>query len=259
MPIKFDPQAEPANKILCIGGSTYNEGTPQIISQLLRNTNFLNDWAVIFANHLYLEMDMDKVNIQTIKICQDFKEIASRLILVKDVLNYPIQKGYFYVLPDSSWCQDKLIRIYTRIINKENILTIESSGSEEILEEDYRYNPEDSSLGYTHLYLPCIDKIMIQISTNHAGKVAGLLLAGLGNDGAQGMLAIKQKGGETAVQNPKECCHFIRGRETSSMPEAAIKEAENYKLHHQIISLNTDSQSVSDEIKSLNQWLESIK
>lgn len=40
---------------------------------------------------------------------------------------------------------------------------------------------------------------MIQLSENHTDETAGLLLAGLGANGAKGMLAIKKKGGKTAV------------------------------------------------------------
>ncbi|MDJ0616744.1 MAG: hypothetical protein QNJ63_08360 [Calothrix sp. MO_192.B10] len=43
--------SKPANKILCIGASTYNKRTPQSISQALKKTNFLDDWAVIWAVH----------------------------------------------------------------------------------------------------------------------------------------------------------------------------------------------------------------
>lgn len=40
-------------KILCIGGSTVNKGTFKKINQALPQNGFLNDWAVIIANHKY--------------------------------------------------------------------------------------------------------------------------------------------------------------------------------------------------------------
>ncbi len=45
------PNSQIANKILCIGGSTFNPHTSSKIRDALKKTNFLEKWAVLFVNH----------------------------------------------------------------------------------------------------------------------------------------------------------------------------------------------------------------
>jgi hypothetical protein len=262
MDLEFSIQIEPATKILCIGASTYNTGTPQAVTQALQETNLLNGWAIIWAVHQYFDMAKKELFIK--KINTDFHEIKERIIFVDKNLNYPIDKGYLYILPDSFWCEYSQERIYTRIVNDQDVLTIQASSCEEILEEDYKYmgyDPEGEFSEQPDPYLPCIDKTMIQLADNHTGEITGLLLAGLDADGAKGMLAIKKKGGKTAVQNPEECWRQVNGgyMNTSSMPRAAIAEAQNKELSHEIITLNHQNQGDTKDIKTLTEWLEFIK
>ncbi|WP_353933021.1 chemotaxis protein CheB [Okeanomitos corallinicola TIOX110] len=257
MNLESSTQIEPATKILCIGASTYNTGTPQVISQALQETNLLNDWAIIWAVHDYFVIPKKENCINDI-INYNFHEIKEHLIFVDENFNYLIQKGYLYILPDSYWVNaypEK--RIISRIIIDKNILMIEASNSEEIYQEEFDYvdNIENPN-GIDNL--PCIDKIMIQLADNHTGKIAGLLLAGLGKDGAKGMLAINRKGGKTAVQNPEECKHDRRNN-TYSMPITAITEAKNEGRSHEIITLNIQKQANTNDIKTLTEWLEFIK
>lgn len=245
---KLCGQAKPANKILCIGASTYNIGTPKSISQALKDTNFLDDWAVIIAIHLYLKID--KLEPQKELITNHFNDIKHKLVFVDSHSTYSVQKGYLYVLPDSFsfWVSDVEKKVFVRIITDNNAIKIQASNSEDIFTEDFNYIDEQAEP-----YLPCIDKIMIQLAENNTKVTAGLLLAGCGADGAKGMLAIKNKGGKTGVQNPDEC-YRQKDRDTTSMPRAAIEEAKNAGVSHEKITLKR-----SNEIKTLTQWLESIK
>ncbi|MBX9259126.1 hypothetical protein H1Q63_35270 [Desmonostoc muscorum CCALA 125] len=99
--------------------------------------------------------------------------------------------------------------------------------------------------------MPCIDKFMSEVAaskTDHK-KIAALLLCGLHGDGANGLKEIKNKGGETAVQLPDECCHYQR-KNTDSMPKTALQIEPN----HQIVTLEDKPDSLK-----LSDWLSSIK
>jgi hypothetical protein len=256
MNIQSNSQAETEPKILCIGASTYNERTPQVISQALQETNLLNGWAIIWAFHDFFVISEKQKCIEAIS--NELYEIKEHLVFIKKNQNYPIHKGYLYILPDSYWVnQDPEKRVIPRIMIDKNILIIEASNSEDIYEEEFDYvhnigNPQNID------NFPCIDKIMIQIAENHAGEIAGLLLAGRGADGAKGMLSIKKKGGKTAVQNPDECYNERTHPDTYSMPRAAIAEANNEGLNHEIITLGINNQATTYQITTLTQWLESL-
>jgi two-component system chemotaxis response regulator CheB len=62
---------------------------------------------------------------------------------------------------------------------------------------------------------PSIDVFFNSLAQEHGGRVVGLLLSGMGKDGAQGLLNIKTHGGTTLVQDKVSCAVF-------GMPKAAI-------------------------------------
>jgi len=62
---------------------------------------------------------------------------------------------------------------------------------------------------------PSIDVFFNSLANDDCGRVVGLLLTGMGKDGAQGLRRIKDKGGMTLVQDEKSCAVF-------GMPKAAI-------------------------------------
>jgi len=64
---------------------------------------------------------------------------------------------------------------------------------------------------------PSIDVTMLALKQDERHQILGIILSGMGSDGAQGLAHIKKIGGMTAVQDPVTCT--IR-----SMPEAAIKK-----------------------------------
>jgi two-component system chemotaxis response regulator CheB len=63
---------------------------------------------------------------------------------------------------------------------------------------------------------PSVDRMMTSVSEAFGSGTLGVLLTGMGHDGAQGMRAIKQRGGMTLVQNQETCTVF-------GMPQAAIR------------------------------------
>ncbi|MDD5094515.1 MAG: chemotaxis response regulator protein-glutamate methylesterase [Dehalococcoidia bacterium] len=64
--------------------------------------------------------------------------------------------------------------------------------------------------------VPSIDYAMDSAANAYGGSILGVLLTGMGSDGAKGLQAIKQAGGNTIVEDPSTCV-------VSGMPEAAIK------------------------------------
>ena len=75
--------------------------------------------------------------------------------------------------------------------------------------------------GYTHQSLvnnhcPSVD-VMFHAVAQHAGRAAiGVLLTGMGSDGAAGLLAIRQRGGLTFAQEQRSCVVY-------GMPKAAAE------------------------------------
>lgn len=62
---------------------------------------------------------------------------------------------------------------------------------------------------------PSIDVLMASAADAYGPALAGVLLTGANMDGAEGMAAIKERGGLTVVQQPLEA-------DVATMPEAAI-------------------------------------
>lgn len=63
---------------------------------------------------------------------------------------------------------------------------------------------------------PSADIMMVSAADVYGDKNVGVILTGLGSDGAQGLKAIKKKGGKTIVQNQETCLVF-------GMPKIAIQ------------------------------------
>ena len=64
---------------------------------------------------------------------------------------------------------------------------------------------------------PSIDMLMESVAKTYQGKVMGIILSGMGEDGQKGMAMIKEKGGYCIAQDPSEAV-------IDSMPESVIEE-----------------------------------
>jgi two-component system chemotaxis response regulator CheB len=62
---------------------------------------------------------------------------------------------------------------------------------------------------------PSIDVFFNSLAAEHGARTVGVLLTGMGRDGAQGLRRIKEQGGVTIVQDEESCSVF-------GMPKAAI-------------------------------------
>lgn len=63
---------------------------------------------------------------------------------------------------------------------------------------------------------PSVDSLMLSVAEVYGKKGIGVLLTGMGKDGALGMKAIKEKGGYTIAQSQKTCVVY-------GMPRAAVE------------------------------------
>lgn len=63
---------------------------------------------------------------------------------------------------------------------------------------------------------PSIDKLFYSVASEAGDKALGIILTGMGSDGAEGLLAMKQRGAKTIAQDKYTSVVW-------SMPESAIK------------------------------------
>ncbi|MBF0273959.1 MAG: chemotaxis-specific protein-glutamate methyltransferase CheB [Nitrospinae bacterium] len=83
---------------------------------------------------------------------------------------------------------------------------IVSSGNRVFLNEK---EPQD-------IYSPSCNKLMLSAAKAYGDSVIGVILTGMGDDGAKGMQEIKKQGGKTIAQDESTCIVF-------GMPNVAIK------------------------------------
>jgi two-component system chemotaxis response regulator CheB len=68
----------------------------------------------------------------------------------------------------------------------------------------------------TDKYIPSVDYMMKSVAEIYGSSAIGVILTGMGNDGKNGMLTIKTKGGYTIAESEKSAVVF-------GMPAEAIK------------------------------------
>ena len=68
-----------------------------------------------------------------------------------------------------------------------------------------------------HFQRPSVDVLFQSVALNSGQNSIGVLLTGMGSDGAKGMLAMHSQGAHTIAQDEKSCVVF-------GMPKAAIEK-----------------------------------
>jgi two-component system chemotaxis response regulator CheB len=89
----------------------------------------------------------------------------------------------------------------------------------------YQPNPAD------HLHIPSVDVMMMSAAETFGANAVGVLLTGMGADGADGMVKIRRAGGETIAEAESTCVVFgmpaeaiARGGATRVLPCDRIAE-----------------------------------
>ena len=75
---------------------------------------------------------------------------------------------------------------------------------------DYTPDPIDQA------YRPSVDVFYASVAEHWTGEVVGVLLTGMGRDGAEGLLTLKNKGMYTIAQDEQSCAVY-------GMPKAAAQ------------------------------------
>jgi two-component system, chemotaxis family, protein-glutamate methylesterase/glutaminase len=100
-----------------------------------------------------------------------------------------------------------------------------------------------------HFNRPSVDILFKSVGAAYGARALAVILTGSGNDGADGVRAVKEAGGVTIVQDPREAEHrgmpqaaWATGRADHRLPLAEIPAA--------IVSLVRDGEIVPRQVQA---------
>jgi chemotaxis response regulator CheB len=164
----------PAKKLVVIGAST---GGPNAIVRILQEISELNDTAVLLVQHI------DAVFAESFRLWLTEHTGLDATLAKAD---QPLQSNRIYVAPGGR-----------------QSVTIADDRTLKIIP-----TPED------RYYSPNIDLCMTSAANVFGHNALGIILTGMANDGAHGLLSMKEAGATTLSQSPESCV-------VDSMPRAA--------------------------------------
>lgn len=172
-------------------------------------------------------MKVMNTNIEKEHVCVGIGASASGLeALEKFFKSLPANTGFAYVVvqhlsPDTKSIMDELLSKYTHmpvvkiqsnmLIKPDHVYVLPPGYSVTMLNDVLVL---DESPQNTHIRKP-IDKFFQSLALDKKDKAVGIILAGAGTDGTEGINEIKSNGGIVIVQDPKTA-------EFDSMPTSAI-------------------------------------
>jgi hypothetical protein len=243
-------------KVLIIGGSTLNDGDGEELASILidSNNSFLKEWAIVIAIHNFLLLEdqvrpglritrepISDLNRVTVNAQENNDEHLTwfnnnsnqNLHQIMNEDKYFIENNNIYIL--GGGINQKRILCF-KVKEENNSLFIEAKFFSSDTDDDTCECEGRQNNGFILSY-PSINCIMEEFLANSdkLEDLAGVVLAGFDNDGAEGLLAMKRNGCKTAVQNPEECDN---GR-NSEMPQNALDAAREQSSGHDIITLGT--------------------
>jgi two-component system, chemotaxis family, protein-glutamate methylesterase/glutaminase len=170
-------EGENGNRIIAVGAST---GGTQAIEQVLSNLP-ANSPGVVVVQHMPEHF--------TATFAERLNEVC-RLQVREARDNEPISPGVALIAPG----------------NRHLLIQKGSTG--------YTARVKDGAL--VHHQRPSVDVLFYSIASTAGSNAVGVLLTGMGADGAKGLLAMRQAGATTIVQDEETCVVF-------GMPKEAIK------------------------------------
>ena len=93
-----------------------------------------------------------------------------------------------------------------------------------------------------HHQRPSVDVLFYSVASNAGSNAIGVLLTGMGADGAKGLLAIRENGGTTIVQDEETCVVFGMPKEAIKL-QAATEVAPLQNISQAVLSRLTGSTS----------------
>lgn len=117
---------------------------------------------------------------------------------------------------------------------------VAATGSHLVIGNDSRlyYNSEPSAL----IYKPSVNELFDSACRYWQGQLYAVLLTGMGNDGASGLLNIREHGGYTIAQNRESCTVY-------GMPKAAIE----MNAADEILDINLIPERLAELVASGNK------
>ncbi len=184
-------------KAIVIGGSA---GSIKVVKQILKSLSFKPSVPIIIGLHR-LQTD------NTSGLCEVI-QYATELQVIEPIHGEKIKGGVIYLAPANMHL---------------------------VVNENYEFELSSSPL--IHYSRPSIDVLFLSVADIYQENTLGILLTGANRDGAYGMKTIKDNGGLTIVQEPKDC--FI-----PSMTQAAlnITEIDHVLYSHEIGSFLNENQ-----------------
>ncbi len=149
------------------------------------------------------------------KLLCDILCALPRRLEVATVIAQHITRGFGAGLADwfSSESGREVVQVKRPIRAEPGTVYLPAEGRHLEVRGDGILVPSDHS---ARTYVPCID-VLFESAARHVGERAiGVLLTGMGRDGAQGLLALHRAGALTVAQQPRTCT-------VDSMPAAAIE------------------------------------
>lgn len=172
-----NPHGEP-DRVVVVGAST---GGPPALLRLLSQLPGHASVAVLVTQHMPEHF--------TASFAQRLDR-ASRLSVVEAHGTQPVRRSMVYVCPGARCLE--LVRDEGRLM----VRVAEPSPSDR--------------------YVPSVDRLFVSAAQTVAERAVGVVLTGMGNDGAQGVVELQQAGGTTIAEAPESALVY-------GMPSAAVQ------------------------------------
>ncbi|WP_457641259.1 chemotaxis-specific protein-glutamate methyltransferase CheB [Persephonella sp.] len=150
--------------------------------------------------------------------------------VITDILN-GLKKGFKSPILIAIHMPESFTKIFAKRLDKGSNLTVKEAESGEIIEEGVAYiskggknmvvieNRRKKIIMFKNKktkFVPSVDLLFSSIADTAKKNSIGIILSGMGDDGSEGIIKIKEAGGINIAQNPNSCV-------LPSMPENAIK------------------------------------